>query len=132
MNAPVVVYTAGCFDLFHRGHLNLLWRSKQLGDILVVGVVSDASYKDVTLAQPYFARAKAIKSIPWVDMVEYQEGTDPSDVLERVRPDIMTHADDWTRLKEGHETLERLGIRWVVLPYTPEISSTALRENGEP
>ena len=128
MNPPVITYTAGCWDLLHRGHLNFLWQSKQLGDILVVGVVQDASYKGVETAQPAFARRAAIARIPWVDVVVSQAGTDPTEVLERIRPDIMTHADDWTRLKEGHETLERLGIEWVLIPYTEGISSTELRQ----
>lgn len=128
---PTVVYTAGVFDLLHRGHFNFLWRTKALGDILVVGVVTDSGceeYKGVRPAIHEQARKKAIERIPWIDVVEYQSGTDPSDNLRRFRPDIMTHADDWDRLREGHETLEELGIEWVLLPYTDGVSSTQLRE----
>jgi bifunctional ADP-heptose synthase (sugar kinase/adenylyltransferase) len=61
-------------------------------------------------------------------MAVLQPTTDPTPVLERLRPDVMTHGDDWERLREGQETLERLGIEWQLVPYTPGISTTLLRE----
>ena len=131
MRPPRVVYTAGVFDLLHRGHLNFLWQSKQLGDILVVGVVSDSgtnAYKDIFPAEHQQHRMREIRQLEFVDHVVHQATTDPTPILERIRPDVMTHADDWTRLKEGHDTLERLGIEWVLIPYTEGISSTELRQ----
>ena len=131
MRRPTVVYTAGVFDLLHRGHLNFLWQSKQLGDILVVGVVSDSGcneYKGHFPAEHQQHRIRKVKEIGFVDLVVNQSTTDPTPVLERIRPDIMTHADDWDRLQQGHETLERLGIEWVLIPYTEGVSSTELRE----
>ena len=131
MRPPRVVYTAGVFDLLHRGHLNFLWQSKQLGDILVVGVVSDSgtnAYKGIFPAEHQQHRIRKVKEIGFVDLVVNQSTTDPTPVLERIRPDIMTHADDWDRLQQGHETLERLGIEWVLIPYTEGISSTELRQ----
>ena len=125
-----VVYTAGVWDLLHRGHLNLLWESKKLGDILVVGVVSDAgcnAYKGFFPAQHSQHRVRAIENFGFVDVVEIQSTTDPTPLLERYRPDVMTHGDDWQELREGQETIARLGIEWRLIPYTPGISSTALR-----
>jgi glycerol-3-phosphate cytidylyltransferase len=127
---PTVVYTAGVWDLFHRGHVNLLWQSRQLGDILVVGVVTDrgvVAYKDREPVDNLWERMGKIEDLPWVDMVMEQEGTDPSDNLRRIMPDVFTHGSDWERLKEGHETLEELGIEYVSIPYTPGISTTILR-----
>ena len=131
MRRPTVVYTAGVFDLLHRGHLNFLWATKQLGDILVVGVVSDHgtnAYKGIFPAEHQQHRMREVGQLGFVDRVVNQATTDPTPNLERIQPDIMTHADDWDRLKEGHETLERLGIEWVLIPYTDGISSTELRE----
>jgi rfaE bifunctional protein nucleotidyltransferase chain/domain len=132
MSSPLrIVYTAGVFDLLHRGHLNLLARSRLLGDLLVVGVVSDAgarAYKGQMPVQSLPLRMDALLRLPLVDVVVPQPTTDPSALLERFRPDIMTHGDDWTELREGHETLERLGIEWRLIPYTPGISTTLLRE----
>jgi len=130
MKKPTVVYTAGVWDLFHRGHLNLLWQSRQLGDILVVGVVTDRgvlAYKDKEPVDNLWERIGKIEDLPWVDMVMEQAGTDPSDNLRRILPDVFTHGSDWERLKEGHDTLEELGIEYVSIPYTPGISTTILR-----
>lgn len=126
-----VIYTAGVFDLLHRGHLNFLWACRELGEILVVGVVSDtgcAAYKGVRPAQNVQMRMAAIARLGFVDVVEMQPTTDPTPLLERFRPDVMTHSDEWTRLLEGHDTLERLGIEWRLIPHTPGISSTVLRD----
>jgi rfaE bifunctional protein nucleotidyltransferase chain/domain len=128
---PRVIYTAGVFDLLHRGHLNLLWQSRQLGDVLVVGVVSDAGCRDYKGRLPVenvYQRMRAIERLGFVDLVLLQPTTDPTPLLERVRPDVMVHGDDWPRLREGHETLGRLGIEWVLVPYTPGVSTTLLRE----
>ena len=127
---PIVVYTAGVFDILHRGHLNFLWNSAMKGDILVVGVVSDdgcKAYKGFKPRESQEERMKRIERLPHVNLVVPQWGTDPSENLRQFRPDIFTHADDWTKLKEGQETLEELGIRWVTFPYTKGISSTLLR-----
>ena len=125
-----IVYTAGVWDLLHRGHLNILWESRKLGDILVVGVVSDdgcEAYKGFRPAQYDRHRLQMIERLPWVDVAEFQLTTDPSPLLERYRPDIMTHGDDWAELREGQETIERLGIEWRLIPYTQGISSSQVR-----
>lgn len=124
-------YTAGVWDLLHRGHLNLLWETRKLCDVLVVGVVSDtgaAAYKGRFPVQSTEQRMRAIERLGFVDVVVLQPTTDPSEILERIRPDLMTHGDDWDRLREGHETLERLGVEWVLIPYTRGVSTTQLRE----
>jgi cytidyltransferase-like protein len=133
---PVVIFVPGVFDLLHAGHLTLLHRARVLADvgargILVVGVVSDqgtAAYKGRLPAQNELYRLEAIARLPFVDVVELQETTDPTPLLERFRPHALVHGDDWARLRVGHATLERLGIEFVRLPYTPGISTTLLRE----
>src|SRR5690606_28641846 len=132
MTGPRVVFTAGVFDLLHRGHINLLWRSRRLGDVLVVGVVSDPgvrAYKGALPVETVQQRMAAVRALGFVDVVVYQPDTDPTPLLERFRPDVFTHGDDWARLLKGHETLERLGIEWVTLPYTPDVSTTILRRD---
>ncbi len=126
-----VIYTAGVWDLLHHGHLNLLWESKRLGDALVVGVVSDLGcyrYKGVYPKENSLTRKKRIERLGFVDVIVDQRGTDPTEHLERFRPAVMTHGDDWEQLREGHETLARLGIDFHRIPYTKGISSTMLRE----
>jgi glycerol-3-phosphate cytidylyltransferase len=130
-----VVYTAGVWDQLHAGHLNILRRSKALGDLLAVGVLTDigtAAYKPRPPLYNEHARLEIVRSLSFVDAAFLQPGTDPSPVLLALnalglRPAAMTHGDDWTRLKEGGETLEQLGIELVLLPYTPDVSTTRVR-----
>lgn len=125
-----VIYTAGVWDLLHRGHLNVLWESKRMGDVLVVGVVSDEgtlAYKGRFPEQGERDRMDSVAGLSFVDLVLLQPTTDPTPLLERIRPDVMTHGDDWPHLLEGQDTLDRLGIEWRLVPYTPGISTTLLR-----
>jgi glycerol-3-phosphate cytidylyltransferase len=128
---PRIVFVPGVWDLLHVGHINLLWRARALGDILVVGVVSSwgcREYKHVACKQSLPERMDAVRQLTFVDVVEEQESTDPTPLLERFRPQVLVHGDDWKKLIRGNETLERLGIELVLLPYTPDVSSTALRK----
>lgn len=109
----------------------MLWASKQLGDILVVGVVWDsgvAAYKGCLPQEGLHLRMKRLRQLGFIDVVIDQRTTDPTPNLERFRPDILTHGSDWERLREGHETLERLGIEFRLIPYTEGISSTDMRQ----
>lgn len=130
MRAPRIVFTAGIFDLLHCGHLSLLWRSRDMGDILVVGVVSDdgaAAYKRRPV-QDEQTRLRIIRDLRMVDFAVLQPTTDPTPVLEIIRPEIMTHGDDWTELREGKQTLLRMGIRWVTIPYGDGGGTTGIIE----
>ena len=118
-----VIYTAGVFDLLHAGHLQILRRSRELGDALVVGVVSDdgtEAYKGRRPVQPEQERIELVESLPWVTLALVQPTTDPTLILEAIRPAAMTHGDDWAELRQGQATLDRLGIEWVLLPYVPD------------
>lgn len=126
----MIVYTAGVFDLFHIGHLNILRKSKALGDKLVVGVLTDdgaAAYKDRPII-PERHRLEIVRSIPCVDLAIYQESTDPTRELQVIRPDIFTHGSDWSRLKQGHKTLKKMGIKYMRLPYTRGVSSSEIKQ----
>lgn len=128
-----IVYHAGVWDLFHAGHLSVLERSKALGDLLVVGVVTDdgaAAYKRRPFI-PQDERLAIVRALRCVDAAFLQPGTDPSPVLEALdalglRPAVMAHGDDWSELREGMDTLERLGIELVLLPYGEGTGTTGL------
>lgn len=125
-----VIYTAGVWDLLHDGHLRFLEASAALGDQLVVGVVTDdgaAAYKRRPI-MPEGARLALIRGLACVDAAMLQPGTDPTPILELLRPDVMTHGDDWSELLEGQETLERLAVEWVILPYGAGTGTTGLIE----
>jgi glycerol-3-phosphate cytidylyltransferase len=126
-----VVMTSGVFDLFHVGHLNILRNSKALGTRLIVGVVSDlgaAAYKRRPTI-PQEQRLEIVRALRCVDEAYIQETTDPTPLLEQFRPDIYTHGNDWARLLKGQESIERLGIQFVLLPYTNNVSTSGILEH---
>ena len=119
-------YCPGAWDLLHRGHLALLQRARAQCVTLVVGVVSDdgvAAYKRRPV-QDQDTRLEIIRELRMVDHAFLQPTTDPTEILNAMRPDALFHGDDWDKLREGHETLELLGIDYVSLPYTHGISTT--------
>jgi rfaE bifunctional protein nucleotidyltransferase chain/domain len=121
-----IVYTAGVFDLFHAGHVEILEESAKLGDLLYVGVVSDEGTEAYKGQRPVFTeheRLGIVSAMRCVDWVFLQPGTDPSPVLfglaaAGMTPAIMTHGDDWSELLEGNETLRELGIEFRIIPRT--------------
>lgn len=129
------IYHAGVWDLFHAQHLSILERSRDLGDVLIVGVLTDdgaAAYKRRPVI-PQDERLAIIRGLRCVDAAFLQPGTDPSPVLEALAaidrcPTAMAHGDDWTELREGGETLERLGIELVLLPYGDGPGTTGIIE----
>jgi len=136
---PRVVYTAGVFDLLHSGHIQTLKQSRALGDLLVVGVLTDlgaAAYKPKPPVYNEHARLEIIRSLSFVDVALLQAGTDPSDNLRALvtlgmRPEIMTHGNDWTELREGNETLSQLGVELVLLQNIPNLSTSRVRARLE-
>jgi cytidyltransferase-like protein len=137
--SKITVYTAGVWDMFHVGHLNLLKASKALGDRLIVGVITDdgcMSYKFKRPVVPHEDRWKIVQALKCVDAVVSQNGTNPTGNLESLQGtkfevSVFTHGSDWDRLKQGHSALEKMGIRYVTLPYTEGVSSTILRQKAE-
>ena len=125
-----VVLTNGCFDLLHRGHLFLLREARKLGDVLVVGVNSDASARrvkgpgrPVTLEED---RVELLEALPCVDRVVVFDEDTPEALIRRVKPDLHVkggdHADE--RLPE-ESVVEELGGEVVVLPLLPGRSASA-------
>jgi len=94
-----VVFTNGCFDILHTGHLQIFYRCKQLGDILVVGLNSDKSVCRIKGPKrpvvPELDRAKMLAALTPVDhVVVYNEDT-PEKVIRALVPDILVKGGDW-------------------------------------
>ena len=127
-----IVYTYGVWDLFHPGHSILLSRAKQLGDFLIVGTVSDKPVRKLKgedrPVQSQIDRIVTVSSLRFVDAAVFQSEYDPSDVLQKLfRVDILTKGDDWDYIP-GTETIEELGGRLILLPYSPDFSTSKLVE----
>ena len=97
---PTVVFTNGCFDLLHRGHVEMLKASKALGEHLVVGLNTDASVKrlkgDTRPINNETDRKVVLESLDFVDEVILFDEDTPQQLIERIRPDIITKGGDYT------------------------------------
>ena len=130
-------YTCGVFDLFHIGHLNLLERSKELCDILIVGVCEDAYCTDIKGKSPVISedqRCRIVRALKCVDKAEIVTSAEIMDKMlaySRFRFDVIFSGDDWKgseRFSKTEQQFKPLGIPIEYFPYTKEISSTEIRE----
>ncbi len=94
-----IVFTNGCFDILHRGHIEYLAQAASFGDILVVGVNSDQSVKriksDKRPVQDEYARALAIASLHFVDFVALFNEDTPYELIKSVEPEVLIKGDDY-------------------------------------
>jgi D-beta-D-heptose 7-phosphate kinase / D-beta-D-heptose 1-phosphate adenosyltransferase len=133
MSGKRIVFTNGCFDLLHAGHLSLLSQAAKLGDILVLAINSDASVRRLKGPErplvPQDDRAAVLAALGFVDAVTIFDEDTPLEVLQSVRPHVLVKGGDY-RLDQvvGRELVETSGGRVVLVPLTPEKSTTALVE----
>ena len=129
----IIGYTAGVYDLFHIGHLNLLKNAKGMCDKLVVGVTVDelTKYKGKETFICYEERAEIVRSIKYVDAVVPQEDMDKLNMCKKLGAQIMFVGDDWYNTEKWNkyeEEFKKEGIQIVYFPYTKSISSTKIRK----
>ena len=129
-----VVFTNGCFDLLHRGHLFLLREARKLGDVLVVGLNSDGSARrvkgpgrPVTLEED---RVELLQALPCVDHVVVFDEDTPEALIQRVKPDLHIKGGDHAGDQLAEESIVReLGGKVVFLPLLPGRSASATIEH---
>jgi D-beta-D-heptose 7-phosphate kinase / D-beta-D-heptose 1-phosphate adenosyltransferase len=124
-----VVFTNGCFDLLHVGHVDLLRFCKENGDIVVVGLNSDKSVQiNKGPSRPVLKeqeRAHLLEAIEYVDYVVLFETEDPHKLIERVRPDYLVKGQDYTgKWVCGQEFVESYGGRVLLAPLRTGYSTT--------
>jgi D-beta-D-heptose 7-phosphate kinase / D-beta-D-heptose 1-phosphate adenosyltransferase len=128
-----IVFTNGCFDILHRGHISYLNRAKNPGDILVVGVNSDASVRRLKGPErPINSledRVQVLSALTCVDYLAAFDGDTASDLIRMVRPDVFVKGGDYTkeRLPEA-PVVESLGGTVRILPFVDNRSTTAIIE----
>ena len=128
-----IVFTNGCFDILHRGHIAYLNRAKALGDILIVGINSDRSIRKLkgperpinTLED----RAQVLAALSCVDHIVPFDGDTPHDLISRIKPEIFVKGGDYTRetLPEA-DLVDELGGRVEILPYLESYSTSSVIE----
>ncbi len=126
-----VVFTNGCFDVLHRGHVAYLRQARALGDLLIVALNSDASVARLKGPQrpvnPLEDRAGVVGAIECVDLVTAFEQDTPAELIEMVRPDVYTKGGDYTpQMLPETPIVERLGGEVRVLDYLSDHSTTAI------
>lgn len=125
-------YTTGVFDMFHVGHLNVLKKSKELCEYLIVGVSTDELVEQYKKKQPvigYEERKAIVEAIRYVDMVVPQESLNKLEAWNKLHFDAVFHGDDWkgSAMYDSIESdLQKVGCDMVFLPHTSGISSTEL------
>lgn len=127
-----IVFTNGCFDLMHVGHIRYLQQAKMLGDLLVVGVNSDDSVRSLNKGPdrpvvPDVQRAEVLAALECVDYVVIFSEPDPRRVIADVQPDVLVKGGDWSIDKiVGREIVEAGGGIVKTIPLVPDVSTTAL------
>ena len=134
MKEKVIGFTAGTFDMFHIGHLNLLKNAKSRCDYLIVGVNSDQlveEYKNKKAVVPLEERMEIIRSIRYVDEVMQIDSLDKAISWKQKHYNLLFIGDDWkgnSRWENTEREMEMYGVKVVYLPHTEGTTSTLLRE----
>lgn len=126
-----VVFTNGCFDLLHAGHIQLLHAARALGDVLVVGVNSDRSVHGIKgEGRPLIPEKERLQILASLDCVDYLVVFDertPNELLETLQPDILAKGANYSAEEvTGHEIVEGYGGRIELLPIRSNISVSGL------
>ena len=128
-----LVFTNGCFDMLHPGHVRYLREARALGDCLVVAVNADETVgrlkgKERPLT-PLLERMEVLAALGSVDYVVGFEEETPAAVIEAILPDVLVKGGDWTKDKiVGRDTVEQAGGRVYSLPFAPGHSSSGIIE----
>lgn len=123
-----VVFTNGCFDLLHRGHIRLLEQARSLGDVLILGLNSDASVRRMKgPSRPILCqheRAEMAAQLEAVDAVALFDEDTPRELIAAVLPDVLVKGADWSHFIAGREEVEAAGGLVVALDLQPGYSTT--------
>ena len=130
-------FTAGVFDLFHVGHLNLFEKCKEMCSHLIVAICDDDYVRNIKHKEPIFPleeRVRIIKSLKCVDevvVVSFSEVDDKMLALEKFKFDVLFSGDDWKgseRYLKTEEQFAKVGVSIEYLPYTKGVSTTEIKE----
>lgn len=130
-NGRRIVFTNGCFDLLHPGHIGSLEQARALGDALIVGINSDASVRQLKGAGrpvlPERERAEILAALECVDAVVIFDEQTPREVIARLLPDVLVKGGDWPGDQiVGREEVEAAGGSVVSIPVVTGYSTTAI------
>ncbi len=128
-----IVFTNGCFDLLHIGHVRYLEKARTLGDALVVGVNSDSSVRKLKGPKrpvlPAKERAEILSGLGCVDYITIFDELDPLKLITSLHPNVLVKGGDWTKEQiVGRKVLERSGGKVVIIRFVKGASTSTLIE----
>jgi rfaE bifunctional protein nucleotidyltransferase chain/domain len=128
-----IVFTNGVFDILHPGHLRYLQHARSLGDILIVGLNSDASVRrNKGPERPINSqeeRAEILEALECVDLVVLFDDDTPAEIIRAIQPDILVKGADWAEdAIVGRDTVEARGGKVIRVPVQAGFSTSALIE----
>ncbi len=127
-----VVFTNGCYDILHPGHVRLLERARSLGHILILALNTDSSVQRLKgPARPFFderTRAELALYLEAVDAVTLFDEDTPRELIAAVLPDVLVKGADWAHFIAGREEVEAAGGEVHALPLEPGFSTTDIAE----
>jgi rfaE bifunctional protein nucleotidyltransferase chain/domain len=125
-----VVFTNGCYDLLHPGHIRLLEQARSLGDILILALNTDSSVRRMKgPSRPLMNEADRVAvaaALEAVDAVTLFDEETPRELIAAVLPDILVKGADWSHFIAGREEVEAAGGRVLTIPLEPGHSTTNL------
>ena len=127
-----VVFTNGCFDILHVGHIRYLQAARDLGELLVVAVNSDASVQSLSKGPtrpfiPQGQRMEVLAALGCVDYVVLFSEPTPLEVIEMLQPDVLVKGGDWSVEQiVGREVVESRGGKVRSIPLIPDISTSII------
>jgi D-beta-D-heptose 7-phosphate kinase/D-beta-D-heptose 1-phosphate adenosyltransferase len=126
-----VIFTNGCFDLIHVGHIQLLQAARALGDLLIVGINSDESVHEIKGEGrpliPGKERLQILASLDCVDYLSVYSGSTPNEMIQALRPDVLVKGGNYSPEEvTGHEIVENYGGRVELIRIKREVSVSGL------
>ena len=125
-----VVFTNGCYDILHPGHIRLLESARSLGEVLILALNTDASVQRLKgPSRPILSeqiRADIAMNLQAVDAVTFFDEDTPRELIAAVLPDFLVKGADWSHFIAGREEVEASGGQVLALPLEPGYSTTNL------
>lgn len=127
-----LVFTNGCFDILHAGHVNYLAFARNQGNALVVGLNSDSSVRKIKgklrPLVPQQDRAHVLAALEAVDYVVIFNEPEPAKLISKIIPDVLVKGEDWAHYVSGRDVVEKHGGKVVLAPMVPGRSTTNVIE----
>lgn len=127
-----VVFTNGCYDILHPGHIRLLESARSLGDVLILALNTDAGVQRLKgPTRPLISqneRAELAAALAAVDAVTFFDEDTPRELIAAVLPDVLVKGADWSHFIAGREEVEAAGGKVLALPLEPGYSTTGIVE----